>query len=118
MDSGVAKLPRGTGGRGKALDPEPLRFRSAADNRERRGLTGSGETLDALNTVPRTQDILNNAPLSVVQMLVTLSNGDCPRSRENRFDLVPTLPRAADDFVLCGNGLGCRELTTGHVRLL
>src|ERR1700735_1529203 len=80
MDSGVAKLPRGAGGWRKALDLEPLRFRSAADNRKSCGLTGSGESLDALNTVRRTQDILNDAPLRLVQMLVTISNGDCLRS--------------------------------------
>ena len=78
MDSGVAKLPRGAGGWRKALDLEPLRFRSAADNRKRCGLTGSGETLDALNTVWRTQDILNHAPLSAVEVLVLISKRRLP----------------------------------------
>ena len=72
LDAGVAKLPRGAGGWGKALDLEPLRFRSAADNRKRRGLTRSGETLNALNAVWRTQHILNYAPLSAVEMLVLI----------------------------------------------
>src|SRR5438309_11984274 len=80
MDSGVAKLPRGAGSWRKALDLEPLRFGSAADSRKRCCFARSGETLDALNTVRRTQDILNNAPLSAVQMLVTIGNGDCLRS--------------------------------------
>src|ERR1700691_4868657 len=79
MDSGVAKLPRCAGGWRKTLDLEPLRFRGAADNRKRRCLTGSSEPLDTLNSVWRTQDILNNAPLGAVHMLVTIGNGDCLR---------------------------------------
>src|SRR5216683_1853658 len=80
LDAGLAKLPRGAGCWGKALDLEPLRFRSAADNRKRCGLARSGKALDALNTVWRTQHILNDAPLSAVEMLILIDNKDCLRS--------------------------------------
>jgi hypothetical protein len=51
-----------------------MRFRSAADDRKRRGLARSGESLDALNTVWRTQHILNHVPLSAVEVLVLIGN--------------------------------------------
>src|ERR1700730_12680834 len=80
IDAGFAKLPRGAGSWGKALDLKPLRFRNAADDRKCCGLPRSGESLDALNTVWRTQHILNHVPLSAVKVLVLIGNGDCLRS--------------------------------------
>ena len=76
----------------------------------------SGESLDALNSVWRTQHILNHVPLSAVEVLVLIGSGDCLRSRENRLDLAPALPYTANDFVLSRDGFGCCELTTRHLR--
>jgi hypothetical protein len=54
---------------------ESLRLRSAANDRERRGLARSGETLDALNAIWRTQHIFNYHPLSAVEVLVSIGHG-------------------------------------------
>jgi hypothetical protein len=74
LDAGFAKLTRGAGSWGKALDLIPLRLRRASDDGKRSRLAGSGETLDTLNAVWRTQHILNDAPLSAVKVLVLIGN--------------------------------------------
>src|SRR5258705_9648754 len=89
IDAGIAKLPRGAGSWGKALDLKPLRFRSAANDRKRRGLARSGESLDALNTVWRTQHILNHVPLRTVgcfdkQFELTPSRGPATCFKDSR----------------------------------
>ena len=71
MDSGVGKLPRGAGSWRKTRDLEPLRFAAPRITESVVVCAGSGKPLDALNAVRRAQDILNNAPLSAVEMLVT-----------------------------------------------
>ena len=77
LDAGLTKLARGAGGWGEALDLKPLNLGGTANDGKRRRLTRAGEALDALNAVWRTQDILNNAPLSAVQMLVLVGKCDC-----------------------------------------
>ena len=80
LNSRLAKLAGGAGGWGETLDLKPLNLGGTANDRKRRGLTRSGEALDALNAVWRTQHILNNAPLSAVKVLVLIGKCDCLRS--------------------------------------
>src|SRR6185437_6271921 len=73
-DASLAKLARGSRGWSKPFDLIPLRLRSVADDRKCRGFPRSGETLKALNAISGTQNILDHAPLSAVQVLMPIGN--------------------------------------------
>ncbi len=110
LDAGLTKLAGGAGGRGEALDLVALRFGGAADDGERGRFARAGETLDTLNSVGRTEHILNHALLSAVEMRMLVGNSDGLLARQNGLDLVLPLAHAADDLVLCLDGPGGGEL--------
>ena len=78
LNARLAKLPRGAGSWGEALDLKPLSLGGTADDGKRRRLTRAGEALDALNAVWRTQHVFHDAPLSAVEMLVLVGNMRLP----------------------------------------
>ena len=59
VDSGLAELARCLGGRGEALDRVAALFRALANGIECRCLTGSGEPLQAVDTVGGVENFLN-----------------------------------------------------------
>ena len=87
-----------------------MRFGGVADNRERGGFARAGETLDALNSVRRTEHILNYGHLGAVEMRMLVGKSDGLFARQNRLNLALPFADTADDFMLCFDGLGGGEL--------
>jgi hypothetical protein len=112
----LAKLARGAGSWGEALDLKPLNLGGTANDGKRRRLTGAGQSLHALDAVRGTQYILDHAPLSAVQMLVLVGKCYGLRPWLQGVDLVSAVSNMAHDFELGGNSFGRCELATGHVR--
>src|SRR5208282_5969151 len=111
LDSRFAKLARGAGCRGEALNLIALHFCGAADDGERGGLARAGEALDSLDAVRRAEDIIDHALLRPVEMRVLVGNGDGLRPRKNRLDPVLALTHPADNFMFRFDGFGGCELT-------
>src|SRR5271157_1997538 len=106
VDSRFAKLARGAGCRGEALDLIVPPFRGAADDGERGGLARAGEALDSLDAVRRAEHILDHALLCPVEMRVLVGNSDGVRTRKNRLDMVLSLTHSADNFMFRFDGFG------------
>src|SRR5919109_2734416 len=101
------------GGRGETFDLITLRFGRGANDRKRSRLTGPCDTLDSLDTIPRTQNIFNRALLVNIQVLVSVCDGDSTLSRTKWFEVVLALTHPPQDFMLGGNRFGgCEEATS------
>ena len=110
LNASIIQLAGRTGGRGEALDRIAVRFGGVADLRERGGFARAGEALDTLNSVWRTEHILNYGHLGAVEMRMLVGKGNGLLARQNRLNLGLPLADTADDFVLCFDGLGGGEL--------
>src|ERR1017187_1640650 len=97
LDSRLAKLACSAGGRGEALDLIAVTFCGAADDCERGCLARAGKSLDSLDAVRRTENILDYALLCPVEMRVPVGNGDGVLARKNRFDMVLALAHSVDN---------------------
>ncbi len=74
FDPRLTELFCGAGSGREALDLVALTFGCGSQNRQRRRFTRSGESLNALNFVCRTQHFFNDAFLSPIQVRMILSN--------------------------------------------
>jgi hypothetical protein len=68
--AGLGQLVSSAGCRREALDVVPLTFRSVANRRERRRLSGAGGAFERRHVIAARQNLLDGPPLALVQVRV------------------------------------------------